>query len=272
MRTIVKNNDAVAVPIINTYLTWAKTQCWYGENCGNKLYGRLGLRLATGNNNKRWLVNNVLLPEQAYCCCYCMRHIDDYSDDASIEHIIPQHTSSDAEMNHYFSARSNGLNNRNVCLTPNYVKRGDVGAPYPHHVAYHNFAVACRECNRNRGRYEIEPLFLYAGIQEEVTYNRNTGEVEWVLDPVYSSLEPELPTLEKVGANRPLLKAIRAVWFYAKRNKLQPATANRDELIYGTVGDSLAVNPTMSDDDLNAYLNLNTDEIWNLLLKYDYFK
>ncbi len=271
METIVKNHDAAANALINPYLTWAQRQWWYGVNCGARLYDKLRLRHATGDNNRQRLIEEVLLPEQSYRCCYCMRQIANRMDDASIEHIVPQHATTPAEINRYFSSKSGGLNRRNVCLTDDYVRRGTVGAPYPHHLAYHNFTVACRECNSSRGHDDIEPLFLFVGIHDEVTYNEFTGEAEWTFDPAYANPVPVLPTLEKVGLNRPILKAIRAVWFHAKRNGLNPSTERRDKLIYGAVGDSLNANPGMRDDDFEAYLSLTTDEIWNLLLKYAYF-
>ena len=271
METIVKHNDAAANALIDPYLTWAQTQWWYGENCGAYMYNKLRLRDANGYNNRQRLIDEVLLPEQPHRCCYCMRHIVDRNDDASIEHIVPQHAATNAEMNHYFSAKSGGLNSKNVCLTPDYVRRGNVGAPYPHHVAYHNFSIACRECNSCREHYEIEPMFLFPGIHTEVIYNDRTGEADWVFDPAYAKSDPELPTLEKVGVNRPLLKAIRSVWFYAKRNNIQPTSTNREGLIYGAVGDCLDANPSMRDEDFEAYLSLNTDEVWSIFMKYDYF-
>jgi len=271
METIVKNHDLEANALIDPYLTWARDQWWYGENCGAWLYNKLRLRDANGDNNRQRLIDEVLLPEQNHRCCYCMRNITNRQDDASIEHIVPQHATTPAEINRYFTPRSGGLNSGNVCLTAEYVRRGTVGAPYPHHVAYHNFSVACRECNSGREHDDIVPLFLYAGVHDEVTYDENTGEAEWILDTAYTNPVPELPTLEKVGVNRPILKAIRAVWFYAKRNGKSPSTSKREDLIYGAVGDSLDANPSMRDDDFEAYLSLNTDEIWNLLLKYDYF-
>lgn len=271
METILKSNDTAANALIDPYLTWAQTQWWYGEDCGEYLYNKLRLRDANGDNNRQRLIDEVLLPEQKHRCCYCMRRIANSLDDASIEHIVPQHARTTAELHHYFSAKSGGLNEANVCLTPDYVRRETVGAPYPHHVAYHNFSVACRACNSSRGHFEIEPLFLFPEIDGEVVYNDRTGEADWAFDPAYTKAEPELTTLEKVGINRPLLKAIRAVWFYAKRNNIQPTLTNREELIYGAVGDSLDTNPSMRDEDFDAYLSLNTEEVWNIFLKYDYF-
>ena len=71
--------------------------------------------------------------------------------------------------------------------------------------------------------------------------------------------------------NRLLLKAIRAVWFYARSRGIAPATANRNESVYETVGESLSAQPLMDESDFDAYLSLLKDEMWNLLLKYDYF-
>ena len=271
METIIKNNDAAANAIIDPYLAWAQTQQWYGVNIDN-LYKKLGLKLATGFNNRQRLVDTVLLPEQLNRCCYCMRRIANHSDDASIEHIVPQSTVINADMNQYFSARSGGLNAANVCLSQDFINNGSVPPPYPHHVAYHNYVVACRKCNSERRHYKIEPLFLFNGIHGEVTYDVYTGMAEWAMDPAYADPNPVLPTLEKAGLNRPILKAIRVVWFYVKRNNVNLVTANRSDLIYAAVGESLASNPSMNDDDFNAYLSLNTNEMWNLFLKYDYFK
>ena len=271
METIVKTNDVAANAIIDSYLAWTQTQRWYGVNIDH-LYGKLGLKLATGFNNRQRLVDTVLLPEQGNRCCYCMRRIEDHTDDASIEHIVPKSTTSRAELSHYFSVRSGGLNAANVCLSQDFINNGSVAPPYPHHVAYQNYAVACKRCNSARWHHPIEPIFLFAGIHEEVQYNQFTGEVTWPLDPVYSDPIPGLPTLEAADVNRPILKAIRAVWSYVRRNGLNPEAGSRSDLIYGAMGDSLTANPAMSEDDFSAYLSLNTDEMWNLFMKYDYFR
>jgi len=270
METIVKNNEVAANAIIDPYLAWAQTQSWYGVY-DYKLYEKLGLKLATGFNNRQRLVDSILLPEQSNRCCYCMRRITDHNDDASIEHIVPQSLTSRSDLAHYFTARSRGLNPANVCLTRDYINNGSVAPPYPHHVAYHNFVVACRKCNSERWHNEIEPLFLFDGINAEVVYDQYTGEATWPNDPAITDPIPKLPTLDAADVNRPILKATRVVWFYIKRNRLSPTTTNRSDLIYGAVGDSLVANPSMSDADFDAYLSLNTDEMWNLFLKYDYF-
>lgn len=271
MKKIDKNNEVAANAIIDSFLAWARGERWYGPDCGRMLYDMFGRPFATGFNNKQRLEDSVLLPEQDHRCCYCMKRIDDHADDATIEHIVPQSTTNAVDKNHYFSAKSGGLNATNVCLTSEYVNNGSTPPPYPHHVAYHNYAVACQSCNGYRWHHKIEPLFLFPGIEAEVTYNRNTGEMEWDNDPVFISAVPDLPTIDRVRLNRPLLKAIRAVWFYAKDHGISPATADRNVLLYETLGNSLIAKPDMSNDDFNAYLNLTTEAMWQILLKYDYF-
>ena len=270
METIVKNNEAAANAIIDQYLMWAQSQLWYGVDIVH-LYDKLGLKLATGFNIKQRLIDNILLPEQNNRCCYCLRRMTDHNDDASIEHIVPQSLTSRAGLAHYFSARSGGLNGANVCLSQDFIINGSVPPPYPHHAAYHNFVAACRTCNSARWHHEIEPLFLFAGIHAEVNYDEYTGRAEWPNDPALTDPVPKLPTLEAADVNRPILKAIRVVWFYARRNGLKPTLVNRSDLIYGSVGESLAANPAMTDDDFDAYMSLNTEQMWDLFMKYDYF-
>ena len=270
METIVKNQSTAANAIIDKYLNWAKTQRWYGVNINN-LYKKLGLKLATGFNNRQKLLDEVLLPEQSNRCCYCMRRIVDHNDDATIEHIVPQSTTTSEGMNFFFSVRSGGLNATNVCLSQDFINNGSTPPPYPHHVAYHNFVVACEKCNSGRSNHKISPLFLFDGIQREVIYDKFTGKAEWQRDPAYTNPSPVLPTLDQAGVNRPILKAIRVLWLYVKRNNLNLSKETRSNLIYAAIGESLAFNSAMNDDDFKAYFDLDTDEMWNLFLKYDYF-
>lgn len=267
-----KTNAASANAIINPYLALAKYESWYGIGCGNRLYEEFKRKDSNGINRRDLIIDQVLLPEQDNHCCYCMKRIDDHSDNATIEHIVPESALSNTQINHYFSARSAGLNPGNVCLTDDYVNSGSRPSPYPHHVAYHNFAVACKDCNTNRSNNEIEPLFLFAGIESEVSYDRITGEVNWPNDPVFSNPQSlSSPTLEKIDLNRPLLKAIRAVWFYAKREGIIPSMKNRNRLVYGAMGVLFAHTASVKKEDLDAFLSLTTVEIWKLALKYSYF-
>lgn len=271
MKYIDKSNEQAANLIIDSYLSFARRQPWY---CAKELYN--GFRGGRGKHN---LIDSVLLPEQHHLCCYCQKRISDHTDpDATIEHIIRQGIPDFASMLPYFKPEYTGLNAQNICHTDDYVHNGWSPKPYPHKVAYHNFAIACDKCNTARGHQEIDTPFLYPDIETKVEYDRSTGKAEWKNDPFVPTLKEKF-TLDKLGLNDPLLKAIRAVWLFGKDHPAEdystPDTVKtlgqRRELIFRAMGESFAHNRFFSIDDENSFLKLITDEFWNELLKYDYF-
>ena len=113
-----------------------------------------------------------------------------------------------------------------------------------------------------------------------MVYNRQTGEVTWQTDPIINNPNSnELPNLEKVKLNTPLLKAIRAVWLYGKDHSTgtysTPDTIqnnqDRRDLVYRTLGAALDSDPNFNNDDYDAYNELLKDGIWRRVLEYDYF-
>ena len=76
-----------------------------------------------------------------------------------------------------------------------------------------------------------------------------------------------------------LLKAIRAVWFYGKDhptgNYSTPDTVHniqeRKELIYNAFGAAVDANPDFTQSDMDSFINLETEGIWQDVLRYDYF-
>lgn len=271
MEFIDKTRDADANATIDPFLRQAVGQ----PTCNaNSIYDEW--RRFNNGHDKNQIIDDVLLVEQTHRCCYCMKRIENHVDkDATIEHIIPQSVQTQKELDKYFKLRYNGLNEDNICLTEDYLNgRATKPSAYPHKLAYHNFAIACEKCNSLRGNQYVEPLFLKNNIAEEVRYN-DAGEMRWTNDPVYHDSNAfDLPVVEKIDLNRPLLKAIRALWFYAKKNNISLATLqsnNRSELIYKTFGAAFAANPDMNVKDISAYIDMQKNYYWNILLKYDYF-
>ena len=251
MEYIDKCNEGLANPIIDAYLQtrrgrWSESTL-YREFCGAQ---------------KHDIIDNVLLPEQDNKCCYCLKTIADHCDDATIEHIIPQSTTSFAQAQHYYNGRPSRLNARNVCLTADFLANNETCPPYPHRVAYHNMTVACDRCNNKRDSNEIEPLFLYNTIHDEVSYDKGTGKVFWECDPGL------IPTVETVGLNDPIMRAIRVTWFYIDANNLQWRTMTRSELLYGALGYAIDHG---CNDLLKALMDLDTDTMWVNFVKYEYF-
>lgn len=271
MRYIPKSREAAANPIIDRYLRTAEQQSWY---CAKELYKQF-----RGSLGKHRLIDNVLLPEQGYRCCYCQKQLGNHTDkEVTIEHIIRQGISNYLSMLQYFKPQYLGLDARNVCHTDDFVRGRHQTPPYPHRVAYHNFAIACRRCNDARGHQDVDIPFLYPNIASEVSYDRATGKAKWNNDPFVPSLT-EKYTLDKLKLNTPLLKAIRAVWLFGKDHPLRgystPDTVRgldqRRDLIYRTMAASFKNNRFFSLDDQDAFISLLTDELWKELLKYDYF-
>ncbi len=271
MEFVDKTRDADANATIDPFLRQAVGQ----PTCNaNSIYDEW--RRFNNGHDKNHMIDDVLLVEQTHRCCYCMKRIEDHGDkDATIEHIIPQSVQKQNELDEYFKFRFNGLNEDNICLTEDYLN-GKTSKPsaYPHKLAYHNFAIACEKCNSSRGNEYVEPLFLKNNIGEEIRYN-DAGEMRWMNDPIYNDSNAfALPALDKIDLNRPLLKAIRATWFYAKKNDIPLETLssdNRDEIIYNAFGAALDANPNMSAKEFGVFVILLKNEFWNVLLKYDYF-
>ncbi len=211
----------------------------------------------------------------------CMKHLNPHNDsDATIEHCIPRSTPQGKTFTDYFSLCYPGLNASNVCHTENYKNGTSIPGQYPHHVAYHNFAVACHECNENRGNQFIGIPFLLPIECQHIGYNRTTGKVNWYDDPKIFDGSPETEYMvNRVGLNRPVLKAMRAVWFYGKDHPTDtystPDTVHdereRRELIYRTFGAAVDTSPDFDMQDLNGFLALDTHGFWKIVLKYDYF-
>lgn len=271
MKYINKISDTKANSIVDHYLCFARRQPWY---CAQELYR--GFR---GSRGKHQLIDTILLPEQSHLCCYCQKHLSNHSDaDVTVEHIIRQGIHDFKSMIPYFKPQYIGLNKQNVCHTDDFVNNNLRPRPYPHKVAYHNLAIACRRCNVARGHQEIDSPFLYPLIETEVTYDRSTGKVIWNNDPFVPSLTEKF-TLDKLELNTPILKAIRAIWLFGKDHPVAgystPNTigtlGQRRDLIYRAMAESAAHNRWFSLDDQDAFISLLSDGLWNELLKYNYF-
>ena len=262
MEYINKNNAPQANAIIDAYLRKITIPGLYRPRV---LYQ--GFSSQFGRN---FLINKILLPEQSWRCCYCMRSMQN-NVDGTIEHIIPESVKP-VKMGFYFKLGLKGLNTYNICHTEDYVLGNSVVGQYPHEVAYYNYAMACLKCNNERrGNKDIYPLFLIPSIKQQVSYNRNTGKVFWINDPDVLS-----PTIEKLELNGDQLKAIRSVWIFGHDNPTQtystPNTvrsiSDRYELVYRAFGNALMKDNRIS---IDAYLSLLNEEGWRLVLKYNYF-
>jgi len=273
MEYIDKKSDKGANALIDDFLEEAKK----GPFSDRTIYDLFSSYIdSNGVHVKHSLIDNFLLPEQSNRCCYCMKKLKNH-EEVSIEHIIPQSVAGNNGLNYYFQKNTEILNAKNVCLTADYFAANTPPCPpYPHKVAYYNFAASCKDgesCNNKRGNEDIEPIFLYANISKEVKYNPYTGEAEWSSDPVFQANEPALPTLEILGLNNEKLRLIRAFWMYLKRHGKQLSEIRtieqREEELCEMLGEMME-HLTVEDIPLQM-INLSSDFYWNQLKDYDYF-
>lgn len=283
MEWIDKQAEELANQFIDQFLGEAKN----AGSTADSLYNDLGSMTCndTATSYKNIIIDRVLLPEQHYRCCYCMKCLADHTY-STVEHIIPQNVSNNDQMNVYFGGRAMNLNPDNVCLTQQYVENGfpehnrNHRTPYPHLVAYHNFAAVCPKCNNERSNKVIEPLFLYEGISEEVTYNEYSGEMTWENDPFYNSpeyndpLSLQVPTVDRIGLNEDLLKITRQICFYFRRNNQNLDIfdkAERERILYEVLGDICMNVEDLMNFDFKIFYSMLADYRWKELIRYDYF-
>ena len=167
----------------------------------------------------------VLLKEQGYRCCYCMRRLDSEREGLiSFEHIIPRSVSSGEEFNYY---------QQQSPVLSDYVIASDVFSiaslgildsleKMPHITALTNLMVSCNGkrgkpvidekhrsgccCNNSRGNNRMMPIQLMEGASNSVSYDRfgilMISDQDGTLDSIVEDL------------NDDTLKEIRSVWYH----------------------------------------------------------
>ena len=225
-----------------------------------------------GFSGRRSEMVKLTVKEQDNFCCYCMRLITD--DNATLEHVIPNKTSSLAEFDKY--SYVDILKEKVVFWTRSYNDIKQFTPPFPHMIAYYNLVASCNGgiydydqknierkitlnqcCNSPRGKKEIKLLFYFADIEERISYTKD-GDIS-----VDEDMED---TIEILNLNHKSLKRIREAWHFISKkftvNDVKVAIDNPDlrDDILSEMPYSIAVDPT-----------LYTDIYWNLLYQYNWF-
>lgn len=157
------------------------------------------------NNQQTFRIEltQVLLENQQYYCCYCMKEITQI--DATLEHIIPHNTSTLSEFDTYLVCDE--LTN-NVVYMANFDRSVKLIPPakYPHDIAYYNLVASCdsnSHCNHYRKNKKIYPFFYDNEIGIKVTYD--DAGIAYCDD-----YKDDLPKLG-IGTNFNL-KSYRVIW------------------------------------------------------------
>jgi hypothetical protein len=157
-------------------------------------------------------LRDILIDEQKYLCCYCMRSL--YKNETTtLEHVIPKGTETTiANLNQYkvkYPLYFTEVIHRDLFTLIS------IYPPYPHQIAYQNIVASCNGvlhensksgfcCNQKRGNTEIVPLMFDANISNKVTYTRSG---------IINSLNTDInTTIWILNLNNETLKEIRILW------------------------------------------------------------
>lgn len=228
-----------------------------------------------GNLSRDKLIS-VLLEEQQNRCCYCMRQLDNNIDEITLEHLILNSITRHEEYDRYLEKET--VLRHNVCLAKDFIDNNEQHVPpYPHTVAYQNLTASCNGrivpgskevhcCNLKRCSDFIEPILLYETVHNEIRYKPN-GTMLWVNECEESSKKMLVNIL---GLNDPVLRMIRRIWFYVKKEHINLFDVKRNNFIYKLMN-SFSEEDFNNTQEIQMLLNFKNDTYWKLLEKYNYF-
>lgn len=256
-------NQQLVHPLVNAFLQtrWDAT-----NNC----YSEIGYEETAFRNNLKQTLRQILLQEQNYHCCYCMRII--VESETTLEHIIPKSTDSLVNLNLY---THHPIIQDNVCLQSEYENASTlrISPPFPLEIAYENLTASCygnfpsgttyHICNHKRQNELVEPLFYISTIQNDIIYLK--GGLISSTNTTYNS------TIITLNLNYDSLERIREVWYHLSIIPLADIIQANTVILRNQI---LTLN-LISIVDLNRKTRLINDfkieSLWNILLKYQWF-
>lgn len=212
-------------------------------------------------------------------CCYCMRRINASNIHSTIEHVIPKSVSDIDTYSKYFSVPSELEADQHVMVLKEvfFTRHKNQAPPFPHHIAYENFAASCdgrlpqsnsqhKCCNNFRGDNYIPPIMFMRNIHNEFKYKSQSGFVIWKDNPNIDKRSRK-DYIDTLGLNCEKLRMIRMIWAYLSSNQMD---CNLSQVDRRMVIDKLRPNIQYFDKDLFQDFLVN-DDYWNLLEEYRYF-
>lgn len=220
-------------------------------------------------------ITHLLLREQNYLCCYCMRAVS-YREHTTIEHVLPRKTKKDDSntITHYMN--SAGFMKRYVKWMEEPPKRKVKVPPYPHYCAYENLVVSCDGsvydldnpdysypsklhncCNNFRSNDEIIPMFYLKKVKKLLRYESD-GELTY--DDKYRT------TIKALNLENATLKLMRRAW--AKVSKWYTVDDVKRAMTDLTFRNEIIDDSLMDAFDSNILQHSN---FWNLFYEYRWF-
>ncbi len=263
MRYIDKSlNQAAANALVNAFLA----SRW---DVHNNCYTSISYSGQEFINNLKPNLKQLLLTEQQFLCCYCMRRLTNIT--TTFEHIVPRSTVTQLGLNQY---THNHLIDVNVCLQSVFDSATVpvVSPPYPLEIGYENLTASCKGdfpgsvtyhiCNHKRGSAFIEPLFYIPTIANEVSYLKGG-----LLSSSNSGYDNSIIVL---NLNYDSLERIRQVWYYISVENIVDIENAATE---AQKNDILTVNlMSLPPERRNRLIaDFKNETFWNVLLLYKWF-
>lgn len=230
-------------------------------------------------------IEHILLEEQHYKCCYCMRDLNN-GRHITIEHVLPHKEKNKQNIEKYFRYCGNlrkhvryyliGQNNNHIKLKV---------PKYPHFCAYENLVASCDGsiysdlaqldiptgrlhncCNNARGDDYIIPLFFKRHIGKYIEYDDNGIFQKTDCMPEAMWLDFQT-TIGKLRLNQDTLTLFRKAWRIIGECNILP-----EEVLH-------AMQDHNSREEIVALMMLSREEsyklnhgrYWALLCQYSYF-
>lgn len=226
-------------------------------------------------------MEHLLLREQGYHCCYCMRAIS-VKHKTTLEHILPRKTKENDHNTicHYLNTAR--YMNRYVRWSKEPPHGRIIVPPYPHYCAYENLVASCdgsvwdmsnpdmlaskvhNTCNNIRKDSKIVPMFYDSQVERRLLYERD-GELTYD-EAKYRD------TIDAIRLEHATLKLMRKSWAQIANTQYDIGNVEK------AIDDVQLRESILGELSLLAAEHdfLQRKNIWGLLYEYrwfyDYFK
>ena len=230
-------------------------------------------------------MTQVLLKNQNYYCCYCMRRLTGEGD-TTLEHIIPQ-TADDREAL-YYQRDEFPMLKKNIKLSVQFSHEQNPDlAQLPHSVCYDNLVASCHgkfpitkkeadietdghSCNHPRGAKCALPLYFLEEINTIITYEIN-GSI--LANPDSPWCEEAKELIQSAQLTWETLSDIRALWYVLRDIDINQIIAEgmNEQSRKDLIQDNLYLTE-YSEKRINALIaKFTKKQYWECFLLYDWF-
>lgn len=229
-------------------------------------------------------MTDILLVNQRYYCCYCMRRLTG-NKDITLEHIIPQNVDK-SRISYYQRDEVSELKD-NIVLSEDFSHTPNPSLEkLPHTVAYDNLSISCKGelpkrkhskdvikdgqcCNNARGNEDLFPIYLLDN-SNLIVYHKS-GKVLEGSDEYWQ--EDVRKVISKAKLNCPTLQDIRLLWFILKDNAMEEicSLGKEKDTRLDLIRDALFLTSLPDEKIDNLLTKFEKEDYWNTFLLYDWF-